>query len=133
MRLTMHLCNHARGSPIHCTHVPLHPRTMHSHTQHVTRNTQHATRNTQHAHAHLQVQAPDLDDDWVLFTIHTYAESLKNVTYRSPRASIVLARALRALDERQQRYRGVLGHVDHYASFLEDAVGDTVGHRPKQE
>jgi len=53
------------------------------------------------------VQADDplgpLEDEWVLFTIHTYAESLEKVVARAPNATAVLARALRHLDARQQK------------------------------
>ena len=67
-----------------------------------------------------RVDAPGLSSDWVLFTVHTYAAPLPAVKRETRNASRLLADALRALDERQRRYRGVTGQVDALAAYLDD-------------
>lgn len=65
-----------------------------------------------------RVDAPGLSSDWVLFTVHTYAAPLSDVKREAKNATSLLADALRALDERQRRYRGVIGHVDALVAYL---------------
>ena len=60
-----------------------------------------------------------VQNPFVLFTIHTYSATLREVVQRAPKAAIMLARALRGLPPILRKYRGVEGKVEEIAGWLE--------------